>query len=294
MSGAVVLAGGTGLVGRALAVRLRALGRDVRLVSRTPRDPDTYGWGQLPEALAGAAAVVNLAGEGIADRRWSPARKVDLMRSRLVPTTRLVAALASAPVPVLVNASAIGYYEGRLREAQTEEAGPGSDYLADLCQAWEAEARQAESLGTRVVLLRTGIVLAREGGALPRMARPFRLGLGAPLGSGQQGMSWIHLEDLVEMILWALGEAQVTGPLNATAPAPASNRDFSRILARVLRRPCWPLPGFLTEAPLRLALGEMAEAMLLQGPRVLPAKALSLGYRFRHPDLEASLRQLLA
>lgn len=299
--GAVVVAGGTGLVGSALLDTLLRAGRSVTLISRRPdRIAPRQGlfvvdWSDLPTALDGASAVVNLCGEGIADAPWTPTRKLALTRSRLLPTAMLVGAMAqsvSAP-PVLINASAIGIYKGDQPEFQTEESPLALDFLGMLCQSWESEATKAESLGVRVVTLRTGIVLAPDGGALPRMAAPFRAFAGCPLGSGTQGMSWIHLRDLVGLLTWAIESPEVSGPLNGTAPTPTTNRDFSRTLAKVLHRPCWPVPGFLTAPALRLFLGEMAEAMLLQGPKVRPAKALDLGFQFQFPDLEPALRDVL-
>ena len=210
--GAVVVAGGTGLVGSQLVEALLGAGRAVTLISRQPdRVPARDGlsavdWSDLPAAIEGAAAVVNLAGEGIADAPWTPARKLALTHSRLVPTAMLVGAMAktTVPPPVLINASAVGIYRPDPPELQTEDSPCALDFLGMLCQSWEAEAARAESLGVRVVCLRTGIVLAAEGGALPRMAAPFRAFAGCPLGTGAQGMSWIHLQDLVALVLWAL------------------------------------------------------------------------------------------
>jgi uncharacterized protein (TIGR01777 family) len=191
---------------------------------------------------------------------------------------------------VLVSGSAVGYYgDGGDREL-TEEAGPGSDFLARVCVAWEGEARRAEALGLRVVLLRTGMVLAQDGGALPRMLLPFRLFLGGPLGSGAQWMSWIHRDDLVGLIRFLLEMPDARGPFNGVAPRPVTNREFSRVAGRVLGRPSWlPAPPAL----LRLALGEMADALLLAGQRAVPARALALGYRFRYAELEPALRAVL-
>lgn len=305
----VVIAGGTGLIGRALASALHEEGHQVLVLTRGdprhlppgvaavrwPARPDPAaesaagGWWQV---LDGAAAVVNLAGESLAARRWSPAQKQRILQSRVDATRAIVTALPrlQRPPSVLVNGSAVGYYGDRADGPATEADGPGSDFLAGVCAAWEAEAQRAEDLGVRVVLLRTGLVLARHGGAFPRIALPFRLFLGGPLGSGQQWWSWIHLADEVRLIRFLMDHPQARGPFNAVAPEPVTNEAFSRALARVLGRPCWlraPAPA------LRLALGEMADALLLGGQRVLPERALALGYRFHYPELEAALRDVL-
>ena len=202
-----------------------------------------------------------------------------------------MAAIRAATVPpaVFLSASAQGYYGDRGDEALTEESRPGSDFLADVCVQWEAEARKAESL-TRVVLLRTGIVLAADGGALPRMLLPFRLFAGGPLGSGRQFMPWIHLDDWAEMAAWALSHEEVRGPVNVGSPTPVRNKDFAATLGRALGRPSWaPAPAFA----LRLAVGEMAGPLLLASTRMLPARALALGYEFRHPALDRALEDIL-
>ncbi|MBX5465183.1 MAG: TIGR01777 family protein [Clostridia bacterium] len=316
----VVVTGGTGLIGRALAGELAARGEEVVLLSRRPAAAAAAGlppgvrllpWPALPrgelallpgpragesgewrEALEEAEAVVHLAGESIAAGRWDGARKARLVESRLLSTRALVEALAAARrrPAVLVSASAVGYYGSRGEEELAEEAGPGDDFLARLCVAWEREAMAAEGLGLRVVRLRTGLVLAREGGALPRLLLPLRLGLGGPLGGGRQWVPWIHLEDEVGLIRWALEEERLAGALNAVAPEPVREADLVRTAGRLLRRPAWlPAPAPL----LRLALGEMADALLLASQRVLPARALALGYRFRYPRLEGALASLL-
>lgn len=297
----VVIAGGSGLVGRRLAERLAAEGWHPMVLTRRPdsvRLPqgiETQGWDRLGEALEGAAGVVNLAGEGIADRRWNPARKAALRASRLEPTRQLIEALAACVrrPPVLVNASATGFYGDRPRPALDESAGPGTGFLPELCQAWEAEARRAEALGLRVVLPRIGVVLAREGGALPAMARPVRAFAGTLLGDGRQGLPWIHLDDLAALILRALEDPAWSGPINATAPETLDHATFMHALARRLKRPLWPAPAVLTRAALRAAVGEMAEALLLKGAFVHPARALELGFTFRHPTAAAALEDLL-
>lgn len=297
----VVIAGGSGLVGRRLAERLAieawrplVLTRRPEAV-RLPRGVEALGWDRLGEALEGAAGVVNLAGEGIADRRWSPARKAVLRTSRLVPTQQLIKALAACVrrPPVLVNASATGFYGNRPRPALDESAGPGTGFLPELCQAWEAEALKAETLGLRVVLPRIGVVLAQEGGALPAMARPVRAFAGALLGDGRQGLPWIHLDDLVALILRALEDPAWSGPINAAAPETLDHAAFMHALARRLKRPLWPVPAPLTRAALRLFVGEMGEALLLKGAFVHPTRALDLGFTFRHPTAAAALEDLL-
>ena len=291
----VVIAGGTGLLGGALAARLRQDGHTLTVLTRRPRDTSHVAWN--PDAPADpwravvgdADAVINLAGESIAPRRWTAARKAAIRESRLHATRALADAIrGSARKPaVFLSASAIGIYGPRGEEAVTEETAPGTDFLATLGVEWEREAMAVAPL-TRVVLLRTGVVLAREGGALPQMALPFRFFAGGPVGSGRQGVSWIHIDDWVAMARWAIETPRVAGPLNFTAPAPVSNAEFARTLGRVLGRPAiMPAPAFA----LRLALGEMS-TVVLTGQRVLPVKAQSLGFTFRFSDLEGALRDI--
>lgn len=298
MKSAVILAGGSGLLGRALASSLAAQGHQVVTLTRRPRpgvDTDV-AWqpdgaaGPWSRALEGAAAVVNLAGEGIADHRWTAARKASIRDSRLAATRSLVAAIrdCSTPPRVLVNASAVGFYGAHGEEAVTESTPPGDDFLAQVCVDWEAVASGAAAT-TRVATLRTGIVLDTAGGALGKMLLPFRLGLGATLGSGRQFMPWIHVADWLAMVSWIIDTAEAGGPFNVTAPTPVTNADFTRALGRALRRPTL----FWAPAPLlRLALGEMA-GLLLEGARVVPARATEAGFRFRFADLDAALADLL-
>lgn len=297
-----VVAGGTGLVGKALVAALLDQGIEVRLLTRNPHGlglPDgiqAFGWDHATTALSGADAVFNLAGEGIADQRWSPARKAKLRDSRLESTRRITQGLAMAqdPPKVLVNASAIGFYGSRGEECLDEGSSAGTGFLAETCRAWEAAAEEALALNVRVVTVRTGVVLAATGGAFPRMALPIRYFLGSPLGSGDQGVSWIHLADLVDLLLESALNPDCAGPLNATAPEPLSNRAFTVALARRLRRPLWPLPAFLTATALRVFLGEMADALLLDGAYVLPRKAQELGYVFKFPTAQGALADLLS
>jgi uncharacterized protein (TIGR01777 family) len=297
----VVVAGGTGLVGRPLVRALAGMGLLVTVLTRNPgrlslpTSATAHGWEGLPSLLEGADAVINLAGEGIADKRWSAARKTDILDSRVEATARLVGAMRACgqPPAALVNASAIGYYipKGETPIAETAEAGSG--FLAEVCQAWEAEAAAASALGVRVAVVRIGVVLAREGGALPKMALPMRWFMGCKLGSGEQGLSWIHLDDLVTLFIEAARNPAWQGVFNGTAPQALSNEAFTRLIAERLHRPMLPVPGFLTTAATKLLLGQMAEALLLQGAFVLPAHAQSLGFKFRFPTAEAALRDLL-
>ncbi len=248
--------------------------------------------GELGGAAVGADAVVSLAGASIAERRWTAARKAALRSSRIDTTRALVNALAkmNARPRVLVSASAIGYYGNRGDELLTEESPPGNDFLSSLAVEWEAEARKAEAIGIRVVLARFGIVLARDGGALPKMMLPFRFFAGGKIGSGRQWMSWIALDDVIEILCLALENGEVRGPINVISPQPVQNAEFTKTLAGVMHRPAlFPAPAFA----LRLALGEMADALLLSSTRVLPQKLDRLGYRFLHPDLKSALATIL-
>ncbi|MFN7958602.1 MAG: TIGR01777 family oxidoreductase [Holophagaceae bacterium] len=296
----MVVAGGTGLVGRRLVQSLLSQGVQVQVLTRRPgaaalpAGATAHGWEDLPALLNGADAVINLAGEGIAERRWSRARKEALRASRIESTARLVGALKACPRPpsVLVNASAIGFYGSRDETPVEEDGDSGLGFLPELCRAWEMEA-MAAAPGVRVALLRIGVVLAREGGALPKMALPVRCFLGSKLGSGTQGLSWIHIEDLVAMLIEAARNPAWSGPINGTAPRPLSQEAFMRVLARRLHRPLLPVPALLTRTATRLLLGKMAEALLLQGAYVRPARAQALGFTFRFPAAEAALEDLL-
>ena len=294
----VVIAGGTGFLGQSLVAACRREGRRVLVLTRRPRWPDDVEWSTTgsdtawTHAIDGADAVVNLAGEGIADKRWTAERKAAILDSRVRATRALVGAITAARTPprTFISSSAIGIYGTRGEEPATEETPPGPDFLASVCRQWEAEANAAAT-ATRVVLLRTGIVLARHGGALPQIAMPFRFFAGGPVGSGRQYMSWIHLVDWVSMVTWTLATTAIAGPLNLTAPAPVTNADFSRALGRAMHRPALvPAPAFA----LRLALGEMAEALLLGGQRVLPAKAQRHGFDFQYSTVDAALQEIYA
>ena len=278
----LLVAGGTGFIGAPLCETLARRGHEVVLLRRA--DSPAAG-------LPGVQGVINLAGEPIAAKRWSPAQKCCIRESRLETTRRLISAIAASPVKpsVLVNASAVGYYGSRTDETLIESSAAGRGFLAETCQAWEAEAQRAEPLGVRVVRLRIGVVLGPGGGALAKMAPPFRLFLGGPLGSGRQWVSWVHRDDVIGLIEWALAHPQLSGAVNATAPNPVMMREFCVRLGRVLRRPSWaPVPAMI----LRLGLGEMAE-MLLTGQRVMPDAARRAGYAFRFDDVEQALQACL-
>lgn len=304
----VFVTGGTGLVGGVLVQRLRERGDAVTVLTRRPERAQQT-WGREISVVAGdpmqsgpwmdvvgeCDAVVNLAGEGIFNHRWWTAFKQTLRDSRIKSAENVVAALAKqsrradASSKVLVNASAIGYYGPHGDEELDETAPAGADFLAKLCIDWERAALAAEQHGIRVVLLRTGVVLAREGGALPQMLTPFKMFVGGPVGSGRQVMSWIHIEDLVGEILFALDHAQIAGPVNGTAPHPVTNREFSKALGRVLHRPSFmKMPGFM----MRVMLGEVA-GVVTTGQRVLPRKALDAGYQFRFAEVDTALRDIL-
>ena len=299
----VVITGGSGLIGRALARELGGAGHDAVILTR---DPDRAG--RLPPGVRAArwdgrtaqgwvalleadTAIVHLAGENIAQGRWTAAKKRRIRDSRVVSGQAVMDAIREAPVKprVLIQGSAVGYYGARGDEAVPEDTPPGRDFLSEVCQEWEASTAEAEGLGVRRAVARTGIVLAREGGALPAMSLPFKLMIGGPIGDGRQWFPWIHIDDEVGALRFLLERKNARGAFNLTAPHPVTNRELTRTLARVLRRPGFlPAPGFA----LRIALGEMAES-LLQGQRAVPSRLLELGYAFRWPDLEPALRHLL-
>jgi uncharacterized protein len=303
----IVIAGGSGFLGSPLAEMYAEDSHDVRVLTRslpsgeTRHDPGTgvpgisrVGWtadgssGPWASALEDADAVINLAGESLAAKRWSPATKQRLRDSRLLATRSLAAAILGATVPprVLISGSAIGYYGPSGNQPLTEDDPSGSGFLSTVCAEWEAEARKAQRDGTRVVLLRTGIVLERSGGALPAMMRPFRFFVGGPIGSGRQYVSWIHRLDWIEIVRWIVQTPAVSGPVNATAPHPVTNRHLSRELGRAMRRPSLlPAPGFAV----KLVVGEFADS-ILTGQRVLPARAQKDGYHFRYPEIEQAFR----
>ena len=299
----IVIAGGTGFLGRPLAASLAQHGHTTILLSRTataadgPRRSQTVAWtpngftGAWASAIDGADAVVNLAGESIAGRRWTAAQKDRILTSRVLATRSLVDAMrhAAQPPAVFVSGSAVGYY-GPLGDAVAMEETPaGHDFLAGVAGQWEAEAQPAAGPRTRVVTVRTGIVLERDGGALPKMLPPFWFGGGGPIGSGRQYWPWIHRQDWVDLVRFALDTPGVSGALNATAPTPVTNAQFAVALGHAMHRPAFmPTPGFV----LKLMLGEMAEGLLLSGQRAVPAKAEGLGFKFAYPRLEPALAAL--
>jgi uncharacterized protein (TIGR01777 family) len=302
----VLVTGASGLIGRALLAKLGAREDEVTVLTR---DPDraraqlgaatqAVGWDPLSgpppaQALSGRDAIVNLAGEPIS-QRWSARAKQAIRDSRVTGTRNLVLGLgaldAGARPRVLISSSAIGYYGARGAEPIDEEAPAGADFLARVCVEWEAQARAASTLQMRTVQVRTGVVLDRAGGALAKMLPPFRLGVGGPVAGGRQYVAWIHRDDLIGIMLSALDDERWSGPINATAPEPVSNRVLSRALGRELHRPALlPVPA----PALRALYGEMAE-ILTTGVRAVPARALVLGYEFEHPRLQEALASALA
>jgi uncharacterized protein (TIGR01777 family) len=304
----IFLTGGSGLVGSRLVAALLARGDTPVVLTRNVRkaqekigpgvefiEGDPGQPGPWMDALAPCDAVVNLVGAGVFDRRWSPQYKKILVESRTRTTANVVEALNQSPrradgtPKVLLSASAIGYYGPHGEEELDEDAPPASDFMGKLCVDWEAAANAATEAGIRVVLVRVGIVLDKAGGALAQLLPPFKMAVGGPVATGRQYMSWIHHEDLVRMFLWAMDSPQVSGPLNGTAPNPVTNKAFGHALGRVLGRPAvvWT-PGFA----LFLLFGEAA-AIVVQGQRVIPRRAMQLGFTFQYPELVPALEHLL-
>jgi uncharacterized protein len=292
----IVVAGGSGFLGQKLTRRLDSEGHRTITLSRRPSSANQIAWqpdgsaGALSRHVDGVDAIVNLAGEGIADKRWTPARKDALKNSRILSTRTLVRAVADCarPPKVFISGSAVGYYGPHGDELVTESTPPGDDFLARLCVEWEQEARKVESPSTRLAIVRTGLALDRDGGALKKMLWPFKLGLGATMGSGDHYMPWIHAADWTALVSWMIHNDRARGAFNATAPAPVTNRTFTRTLGRVLHRPAvLHAPAFV----LRDTLGELSSA-LVHGQRVLPAAAEQLGFRFTCRELEPALENL--
>ncbi len=299
----IIISGGTGLIGQALAKSLLADGHRVTILTRTPEKPHPRlsgaalvgwdgrtagGWGHLVNE---ADAVVNLAGAGVADQRWTPARKRLISESRVNAGHALQAAIEGATKrpAVLIQASAVGFYGADTGDAPiTEDAPAGDDFLAQVCVAWEAATAGVENLGVRRAVIRTGVVLAREGGAYPKLSLPFRFFVGGKVGTGNQWTPWIHIADEVAAIRFLLENDAARGTFNLSAPNPVTNTDFTRALGRVLRRPTLlPVPSIV----LKLIFGELA-SVLLGGQRAIPARLLSLGFQFQFADINSALRNL--
>lgn len=288
----IVISGGTGFVGEPLVQRLLARGDDVAVLSRDPakvRAGRGISW-DAADQIGAADVVINLAGENIG-ARWSEDRKRRIFDSRIKATSTLVDAMKRQPQKkrTLISASAVGFYGPRGDETLDESAASGGGFLAEVTRKWEELARGAEGVA-RVVITRFGVVLAKNGGALQKLLLPFRFGAGGPVGSGRQWMSWIDRDDVIAFIEWAIDHDSARGVYNVTAPDPVMNREFARVLGRVLHRPAiLPTPGF----PLRMVFGDMADETLLSGQRVVPARATREGFVFRYPTLDASLRHAL-
>ena len=303
----VVIAGGSGFLGAPLAEAYAEESHDVRVLTRalapgeSRHDSGTgvpgitrVGWsadgasGPWAAVLEGADAVINLSGESIDRGRWTPQRKARIRDSRILATRSLSTAIlaAASPPAVFVSGSAVGYYGNTGSPPVTESSPPGQDFLARACDDWEAEAHRAGAAGIRVAVVRTGVVLESAGGALPRMILPYRFFVGGPLGSGRQYVSWVHRLDWMEIVRWIVQTPDARGPVNATAPHPVTSRELATAIGHAVHRPSLvPVPAFA----LRIAVGEMADA-LLTGQRVIPERALALGYHFRYPDIGQAMR----
>jgi uncharacterized protein len=300
----VIVAGGSGFIGRKLIDSLLQAHHEVAVISRTPEKARNYFHGvqvkfwdaknetELIGILDGADAVINLAGESLASKRWTQIQKERILASRIESTRAVIQAINHAlhkPF-VLLNASAVGYY-GNVPEGEVTESSPrGTGFLADVCALWEAEALKVQKSGVRVVLLRTGVVLDKKGGALPNLILPFQLFLGGPPGSGRQWFPWIHLQDEISAILFALENDHITGPLNLAAPEPVRMTDFCRKLGGILHRPSWMHASAWI---LNLVLGEMAEPLLVHGQKMIPKKLIESGHKFQFPNLEDALKDLV-
>lgn len=299
----IVIAGGSGFLGQALARRVSSNGHEVVVLTRrASSSPETRiravawspdgGTGAWQSALDGADVVVNLAGAGMADKRWTAARTAELRSSRLLSTRSLVAAITALPADrrprTFIQGSAVGYYGASLDPTPRDETSPpGNDFLGHLAADWEREAHPTERLGCRLVVLRTGIVLDRSGGALPQMALPFKLFVGGHIASGRQMISWIHLDDWLSLVEWLIDTPRLSGPFNASAPQPATSRDVAAAIGKALGRPSWfPVPAFV----LRIVVGPMADAALVPGQAAVPARAMAEGFRFEHAGLEEAVR----
>jgi uncharacterized protein (TIGR01777 family) len=286
----IIVSGGSGFVGKPLVQRLLKRGDEVLILSRDPAKVSagrSIPWSAVDEA-GSADVVINLAGENVGSGRWTAERKRRILESRLGATSALVEAMRRAPSKprTFISASAVGFYGVHGDETLDETSPNGAGFLAEVTRRWEEIAQSADGIA-RVTIFRFGVVLARGGGALQKMLLPFRLGIGGPIGSGHQWMSWVDREDVLRAMEWAIDRPEVRGTYNITAPEPVRNRDFARALGRVLHRPSFmPVPGFL----LRLMFGDMADEALLGGQRVIPARATREGFTFAYPTLDSSLR----
>ena len=293
----VLISGATGLIGAALIPELESKGHQTTRLTRSPRSSGDVGWnpnaGEIDASrLVSHDAVVHLAGESIAEGRWTPEKKRRILESRVRGTRLLAETIASLPEPpkVMISASGVNYYGDRGNELLREDSGPGNTFLAEVCKAWEAAADPAREAGIRVVHLRNGIVLSTEGGALARTLPIFKLGGGGRIGSGRQYWSWVALDDVVGAMIHAVENDHVGGPVNVGSPNPLTNAEYTKALGKVLNRPTvFPLPA----PAARLMLGEVADELLLASVRVEPAKLKETGYEFRYPELEGALRHLL-
>jgi uncharacterized protein (TIGR01777 family) len=291
----VLISGASGAIGSAIVSALTAHEwKVVRLTRSAPRGPDELQWDPLrpvrPQTVSGFEAVVHLAGESIVGR-WTGAKKARILESRVQGTRHLAEALAEAPVKakVLICASAIGFYGDRGEETLREDSSPGAGFLPEVCQQWEGAAQPAEEAGIRTAHLRFGLVLTAQGGALPKMLTPFKLGLGGNVGNGRQWWSWIHIQDIGGVVMHVLN-SELSGVFNLVAPNPVRNAEFTKTLAAVLGRPAiFPVPAFAA----RLAFGQMADELLLSSQRVEPAKLLAAGYQFRFRELKSALEEIL-
>jgi|Deesub1362A_J573_1020465.scaffolds.fasta_scaffold00173_33 hypothetical protein len=295
----ILITGGTGFIGSALTEELLREGHNVVITTRRREsmwyeDRGILKWSPpalIPsDIISRIDAIINLAGESIASGRWTEERKALIRQSRIDTTRAIVQSIRNVnrPPGILISASAVGYYGARGDEELTEDSPPGNDFLADVCKEWEGEAMKAEDEGVRVVITRIGLVLGPGGGLLSRMDRPFRFFIGGHIGTGRQWFSWIHRADLIGIMRFILEHDEIKGPVNATAPHPVTNREFSKALGRALGRPSWfNVPSFA----IRLALGEFGE-MLLTGQRVIPEKIIKAGYQFQYTDVEEALRSI--
>lgn len=296
----ILITGGSGFIGSRLIPVLLSQGNDVTVLTRSPDKTAVHfehtvkTINQLDEIKDNDVfdAVINLAGQGITDKRWTQTIKNQLLDSRIITTNNLINYFKRArkKPDVFISGSAIGYYGIKHEIAINEQAEGDDSFSSQLCQQWEQSAQRAEKLGIRSCYLRTGIVLGKNGGALSKMLPAFRLGLGGPMGNGKQCMSWVHIDDLVGIILFAINDENINGPINGTSPNPVTNKVFSKILGKVLNRPSFiTMPGFV----LKVMLGQMADELLLSGQNVIPEKMLNAGYEFQYTDLEDALTNLL-